>query len=182
MGAASRVRVVVAEDDEDIRAVVSIALDVDGRFDVVASAATASAAIHEVARCRPDAVLLDLMLPDVTPEHRLDVLAAVREVDPRSSVVVFTGLADDGLEERVLAAGASALVTKGAGSAAFIDALLCAPRVRSGEAVAVRNTFTGTWQHGFVMSSDDDRGYWLHRADGSALSAPVDHQRVRPSF
>lgn len=54
-------------------------------------------------------------------------------------------------------------------------------RIEPGQAVEVRITFSGAWRDGFVVSHRDDVGYWLLRGDGSALPAPVDDARVRPS-
>jgi len=125
-------------------------------------------------------VLLDLTLPDGGPKRGLELVGEIRGMVPQGAVVVFTGHADERLEERVLAAGGTALVTKGGGTSAFVDALLCAPRLAPGEAVAVRSTFSGAWQRGFFVAANAASGYWLQRGDGSSLSAPVDHDRVRP--
>lgn len=180
MGAAKQIQVVVVDDNEDIRGFVSVALELDGRFEIAASVATASAAIREIARLRPDGVLLDLTLPDVEADRGVDVVTAIRELVPRSVLVVFTGRADDRLEERVLAAGGTALVTKGDSPSAFIDALAGAPRLEPGASVVVRSTFSGEWQPGFFVSGESASGYWLRRGDGSALPVPVDRRRVRP--
>ena len=179
MSVASPMKVVVVDDDGDLRKVLSLTLELDGRFKVVGLAATAAAALHVVAVQRPDAVLLDVALPDVPPARRLHVVEEICEVVPHSTVIVFTGRVDDELEARVLAAGGTAVVTKGAGSEALIEALLRVPRLRVGAGVAVRNTFSGAWQPGFIVIGSNAHGYLLQRGDGFALPGPVEPDRVR---
>lgn len=158
MGPGSQLQVVVVDDDDDLRRFVSLALDLDGRFEIVGSAATAKAGVREVERLRPDAELLDLTLPDVAPDRGLDVVTEIRELVPRGAVVVFTGREHEHLDERVHAAGGTALVTKGDCPSAFIAALLCAPRLVPGTAVAVRSTFSGEWREGFFVAGEDESG------------------------
>lgn len=141
MSAASHTRVVVVDDDDDLRRYISLAVGFDGRFDVVASAGTAHAGIREVAEHRPDAVLVDLTLPDIAGYGELGVVTAMHNLIPRGRVVVFTGRSDEGLEGRVMRAGGTALVTKGADAAAFIGALLASGRFGAGTDVDVRSTF-----------------------------------------
>jgi len=65
---------------------------------------------------RPDAVLLDLGLPD---SGGIDTLARVQAAAPGIPIVVATGLEQEGLAGEALAAGADDLVTKGSPTYAF---------------------------------------------------------------
>ncbi|MEX2271458.1 MAG: sigma-54 dependent transcriptional regulator [Vicinamibacterales bacterium] len=56
-------------------------LDVVGRTD-------ARAALSELPALRPDAVLVDLKMPDI---NGLDVLRAIRDIDPTCQVILMTG-------------------------------------------------------------------------------------------
>ena len=96
-------------DDDDIRRFICIALEMDGRFTVVESACSARQAVDAVSRQQPDAVLLDLTLPD---NQGLSALRRIHATVPACRIVVFTGRADVDLE-RVRDAGGSAVVIRG---------------------------------------------------------------------
>lgn len=82
---ARRITVVVADDTADIRDLVNISLDVDGRFDVVGEAADGRAAIEECQRLQPDAIVLDLDMPVLSGERALPL---IRDMAPMTAVVV----------------------------------------------------------------------------------------------
>ncbi len=75
----------------------------------VIEAASGSAAIETFALERPDVVLLDLSMEDITG---VDVLRALKLVDADARVVVVTADIQRSTEEAVLAAGADRLVPK----------------------------------------------------------------------
>jgi DNA-binding response OmpR family regulator len=52
---------------------------------------------------RPDAVILDLMLPEISGEH---VFAQLRELDESIAIVLLTGMADETVARGLLRAGA----------------------------------------------------------------------------
>jgi two-component system response regulator MprA len=52
---------------------------------------------------RPDAVVLDLMLPEISGER---IFVGLRELDESIPIVLLSGMVDDGVARRLLAAGA----------------------------------------------------------------------------
>ncbi|HYO40835.1 MAG TPA: response regulator, partial [Nocardioidaceae bacterium] len=60
------VRVVLVDDIEEYRRVVRIALRVRSGFEVVGEAADGASAVQVVAETRPDVIVLDLGLPDLS--------------------------------------------------------------------------------------------------------------------
>lgn len=74
-------RVVVADDDEQIRAVVGDLLDSDPRFHFVVAVADGHQAVDAVADHLPDVVLLDVSMP------RMDGIQAVAAIRARSTTV-----------------------------------------------------------------------------------------------
>jgi len=87
------VRVLLVDDAMDIRRLVRTALRLRGGFEVVGEAETGAAAAVLAGQLRPDVIVLDLGLPDITGK---DVLTRVRREAPTSKVVVFSGAeADD---------------------------------------------------------------------------------------
>ena len=106
MGEVEKHRVVVAEDDAAFRAALAELLVADGRFEVVGEAENGREAIELAHELNPDAIGMDIEMPDV------DGVEATRELAPTVPVLAISG---HDYEERVLdirAAGASDYVRK----------------------------------------------------------------------
>ena len=103
----SPLRVLVVDDEANIAELISMALRYEGWE--VATALTGSKAVSAAKDFRPDAVVLDMMLPDF---DGLEVLRRMRSTDPDVPVVFLT--ARDAVEDRVagLTAGGDDYVTK----------------------------------------------------------------------
>jgi DNA-binding NarL/FixJ family response regulator len=106
------IRVVVADDQELVRAGFAAVLGTQPDLEVVGEASDGREAVEEVRRHRPDVVLMDVRMP------RVDGIAATREIcgDPRSTTRVLVLTTFD-LDEYVLAAlraGASGFLLKDA--------------------------------------------------------------------
>ena len=103
-------RVMCVEDDADIRTILELSLATVGGLDVCLCDSGA-AALAQVARFKPDLVLLDVMMPGMTgPE----TLAALRErPEMRGVPVVFmTAKAMPDEVEQLLQHGATGLIVK----------------------------------------------------------------------
>jgi len=100
-------RVLVVDDEVNIAELISMALRYEG-FEV-AAAHTGSKAVSAAKSFRPDAVVLDMMLPDF---DGLEVLRKIRSHSPNVAVLFLT--ARDAVEDRVtgLTAGGDDYVTK----------------------------------------------------------------------
>lgn len=101
--------VLVADDTPELRLVVRMLLERAGGFDVVAEASDGQEAIELAERHRPDVVLLDLTMPRLSGA---DALPRIREVSPRSVVIVLTGYQRDERTEELLKGGAHAALEK----------------------------------------------------------------------
>jgi two-component system OmpR family response regulator len=103
----SPLRVLVVDDEVNIAELISMALRYEG-FEVCA-AHTGAKAVAEARSFDPDAVVLDMMLPDF---NGLEVLRRMRVADPDVPVLFLT--ARDAVEDRVagLTAGGDDYVTK----------------------------------------------------------------------
>ena len=101
--------VVVVDDAADLRALVRTHIRLSGQFEVVAEGETGLDAIELAARHEPDLLLLDISMPQM---DGLEALPRVREVSPRTRVVMFTGFDEQGLTDRALELGAAALLEK----------------------------------------------------------------------
>jgi CheY-like chemotaxis protein len=103
-----RVRVLIVDDDERFQALARRMLDAAG-YDVVASAANGAAAMRALATLRPDAVLLDVQLPDASG------IAIARQISDGGGDVriVLTSTDSTLVDDAVLArSGAAAFVPK----------------------------------------------------------------------
>lgn len=91
---------VLVDDIEEYRRVVRIALRVRSGFEVVGEAADGASAVQVVAETRPDVIVLDLGLPDLSGR---ELIPLIRAASPESGLVVFTGTyVDDRLGVRPL--------------------------------------------------------------------------------
>lgn len=106
-----RTRVVIADDNEDVRALLRYTLDLDGRFEVVGHAADGAEAVAQVIAERPEAIVLDLSMPVV---DGLSAIASILEEAPAIRIVVLSGFGADGMAEEALRRGAHAFLEKGA--------------------------------------------------------------------
>jgi two-component system, OmpR family, response regulator len=101
------INVLVVDDESVLAEMVSMALRYEGWN--IATAGDGSTAIASARAQRPDVVVLDVMLPDMSG---LDVLHKLREENPQLPVLLLT--AKDGVEDRIagLTAGGDDYVTK----------------------------------------------------------------------
>ena len=68
-------RLLVIDDAEDMREIAKLFLELDGSFDVV-TAGSAEEGLAEARACRPYAILLDVMMPDVDGIRTLEIIRA----------------------------------------------------------------------------------------------------------
>ena len=80
--------VLVADDEADLRRLVTMTLEFDEQLKVVASASSGAEAIEMAAATRPDLAILDQMLGG--PVTGLDVAARLREAQPGVRVILFS--------------------------------------------------------------------------------------------
>ena len=94
-------RLLCIDDDRSVQHLVTRALETEGIE--VAAALTAAAGIESVETVRPDAVLLDVMLPDMSG---LDAFKIIREKDRQLPVIIVTaaGSSDTAIEAMKLGA------------------------------------------------------------------------------
>ena len=107
----------LVDDQSEVRSMVRIALRVADAADVVAEAATSTAATRLAEQHRPDVVVLDLLLPDATGR---DAFRSVRAASPDSGLVIFSiSDSDRGWYER----RGAAYVPKNAGTIRLVETI-----------------------------------------------------------
>jgi DNA-binding NarL/FixJ family response regulator len=102
-------RVVIADDDDLMRAGLAELLAVDPGIEIVGQAATGRDAVRVARRVLPDVVLMDVRMPD------LDGIAATRELVgtiPDTKILVLTTFEQDDYVFGAIRAGASGFLLK----------------------------------------------------------------------
>lgn len=120
--------VIVIDDDADVRLVMKLAFELDGRFQVIALGDCAEDALSLTAAHHPDVIVLDVRMPDV---DGLTVLPELRREAPEAKVMVFSVLDEELMGWQLEAAGADDYLTKGTSPTLIVDRVadLCsAPR------------------------------------------------------
>jgi RNA polymerase sigma factor (sigma-70 family) len=106
---AHRVRVLIADDDDLMRAGLRAVFSSDETIDVVGEAGDGRGAITRARELRPDVVLMDVRMPN------LDGIAATRDVlavSPELKVIILTTFEQDDYIFGALRAGASGFLLK----------------------------------------------------------------------
>lgn len=114
------VRVLVVDDDADVRALVRACLEIDGRFEVVAEAGDGQAAVQQVAEADVDLVVLDRDMPVM---DGLTALPLIHERAPGVEVVLYTASADAETKQAAVTAGAADTVDKRSSGMALVERL-----------------------------------------------------------
>ncbi len=114
-------RVLIVEDNDVYRSTLELVLAGQEGIEIVGAVADGSEAAVSAARLQPDVVVMDLRLPGL---DGAEATAAVRAQAPSAAIVCLTAEANERDRERVLAAGAVALVEKG-GSTAELVRVIC---------------------------------------------------------
>ncbi len=121
MSQGRRRKVLIADDDAEVRDTIGGCLHEQG-FEVV-EAANGLESLLQVKRERPDAVLLDAVMPRL---GALDVLKRIRAFDPGINVIVITNGDDPLMKQQALALGAMLVLQKPLDQSILIAALrLC---------------------------------------------------------
>lgn len=109
MNDARPVRVVVADDEEDIRLLLDVALGVSDGVRVVGRFADAASVIAAAPRLRPDIAVLDLSMPGMSG---LDAIPHLRAAAPACRIVVYSASDHPDIARAVRDAGADAYLAK----------------------------------------------------------------------
>ena len=118
-------RVLIADDQPDIRGAFRIILDAQPDMTVVAEAADGASAVEQARRLRPDVVLADIRMPKLDGLQVTRALAGYGVPDPIRVVVVTTFDVDEYVHS-ALRGGASGFLLKRSGPALLAEAVRAA--------------------------------------------------------
>ncbi len=117
------IEVVLADDQEMVRAGFTMVLEAEGDISVVAAVGSGEDAVAAAAASRPDVVLMDIRMPGMNGLDATRLITA--QPDPPRVVVVTTFDTDEYLRS-ALQAGASGFLLKDAGPRLLIEAVRAA--------------------------------------------------------
>ncbi|WP_319823413.1 response regulator [Thalassovita sp.] len=103
-------RILHVDDDEDIRVIVKMALELVGQFEVAQYSSGADALVG-VQGFEPQMFLLDVMMPEMTGEETWQNLRKIPGLE-NVPAIFLTAKAEESFAERLLAQGCLAVITK----------------------------------------------------------------------
>ena len=112
------IRALLVDDVPDLRVLIRLALQNDGRFEVVGEAGDGEEGIRMATELQPDAVLLDLAMP------RMDGLTAIpgiRQACSATRILAYSGFQTDSLALKVIDTCGDAYLEKGAAPERIAD-------------------------------------------------------------
>lgn len=102
-------RLLIIDDHEMVREGLKAMLVSEPDFDIVGGATNAQQALEMIEHMRPDVVLLDVRLPDVSG---IEVCHTVNERFPEIGVIILTTFTDETLVAQCIRAGAKGFIIK----------------------------------------------------------------------
>ena len=118
----ARIRIVTADDHPIFRDGLRRLLESEPEFEVVGEAGCGAEALRLVAQLKPDVLLVDLSMPDMTG---LDVLRAISEAPSPVKSVLLTASADRQQMVEALTLGARGLVLKESATELLYKCIRC---------------------------------------------------------
>ena len=131
--AADHITVFVVDDHDVVRKGLRFYLSTQPDIAIVGEAGDAQSAVHSVAEHVPDVVLMDLVLPlrpgsEPVEQGGVQATRRIRQVSPRTQVVVLTSFAQDELIFAAIKAGALSYLLKDADAETVLHAIRAASR------------------------------------------------------
>jgi DNA-binding NarL/FixJ family response regulator len=83
-------RIVIADDEPDVLALLEVQFSLRPGFEVVGVAGNGAEAVDRARDLQPDAVVMDLLMPDV---NGFEGIARLQDEFPHMGVVAYTGVA-----------------------------------------------------------------------------------------
>ncbi len=119
----SKIRILIADDHSIVREGVRMILDSEDDFEVVGEASTGREALEEARRLRPDVVVMDISMPDMTG---IEATGKISGELPAVQVMGLTMHEDEGYVFELLKAGAAGYVLKRAAAEDLVAAVRAA--------------------------------------------------------
>lgn len=103
-------RVLLADDTPEIRQLLRLSLEMDGRFEIVGEAEDGADAVKLTLQETPDAIVLDLAMPVM---DGLQAIPEIRQTAPDTKIIVLSGFEEHQMSKEAIARGADGYIEKG---------------------------------------------------------------------
>jgi DNA-binding NarL/FixJ family response regulator len=104
------ISVFLVDDVPELRELIRLGMDEDPGFEVVGEAGDGRSALEGIAETHPEAVLLDLSMPDM---NGLEAIPHIREGDPDVAIIVLSGFSAERMGPPAIDRGADGYIEKG---------------------------------------------------------------------
>jgi two-component system response regulator DesR len=113
-------RVLIAEDNDDLRALLVTVISAEPDLKCVGTASDVEAVLSSTVEHKADVLVLDLELQG---RSSIDLLRTVRRSGSKITIIVFSGHSHPDMIRHTLAAGADAYIPKGGNYELLLDAI-----------------------------------------------------------
>jgi DNA-binding NarL/FixJ family response regulator len=104
------ISVFLVDDVPELRELIKLGMDEDPGFEVVGEAGDGRSALEGIAETHPEAVLLDLSMPDM---NGFEAIPEIREEDPNVAIIVLSGFSAERMGPPAIDRGADGYIEKG---------------------------------------------------------------------
>lgn len=115
-----KINVVIVDDHPMMRHALQFAIEAEADMRVAGQAADGLEALQVIAACRPDVVVLDLLMPQM---DGLETMARLSTCQPAPKILVVSSVEEEATILHALRAGASGYLTKAAGRSDIVAAV-----------------------------------------------------------
>lgn len=119
------IRLLIADDHQIMRSGLRQLCEVNGGFTVVAEAASGAEAVQLARECRPDVILMDIRMPDLTG---VEAVQLIRQENPTARILMLTMYRQDHYVASALQAGAVGYLLKSTTEESLFAAIHAAHR------------------------------------------------------
>ena len=160
----NKIRVLLAEDQTMLRGALAALLELEPDITVIAQAANGREAFKLARDIKPDIVVTDIEMPEMTG---LELAAALKQAESKSRVVILTTFARPGYLRRALDAGARGYLLKERPASELAEAVR---RVHSGLRAVDPALAAEAWSADEDPLSDRERQILQRAGDGRSSS------------
>ncbi|HEY0264365.1 MAG TPA: response regulator transcription factor [Granulicella sp.] len=171
-GAGKEIKVVLAEDQGMVQGALAVLLGIESDIEVVAVASNGEEALRAVGEHRPTVLVTDIEMPHLTG---LELAERVRELYPKTRVLILTTFARPGYLRRALDVGALGYVLKDRPSTELADAVR---RVSRGLRVVDPELAAEAWGAEADPLSDREREILRRAGEGESTTAVAHSLRL----
>ncbi len=115
-----KIRVLIADDHYFVRKGIMMVLAAEPRVEIAGEAGTGIEVIEQVKTLQPDVVLMDLSMPH---GGGIKAISTIKNIFPRTSIIVLTMHQDEGNINAALKAGADGYLLKDANDGSLLKAI-----------------------------------------------------------